>query len=146
LSDELAHRFESAALMTRLQLPLAAATLAIAQRDAARVEQLLEPVRPYDHAPSAEFWPAYLRGVASLDRKAASSAAVEFQSIIDRRGEAPLSPLYALAHLGLARASRLAGDDHKSRAAYEEFLRLWQNADPDLLPLKEARQEYARVQ
>jgi hypothetical protein len=73
------------------------------------------------------------------------AAGAQFQSIVDHRGEAPTSPLFALAHLGLARAAVLTGDIDKARKAYESFLALWNDGDADLQPLKEARQEYARL-
>jgi len=55
-------------------------------------------------------------------------------------------PLGALAHLGLARAYAMSGDPAKSRAAYQDFLTLWKDADPDIPILKEAKAEYAKLQ
>lgn len=57
------------------------------------------------------------------------------------RGEAPLSALYPLAHLGLARASALAGNVAGSRKAYQDFLALSKDADADLPVLIEAKKE-----
>jgi hypothetical protein len=51
----------------------------------------------------------------------------------------------ALAHLGLGRAYALAGDTAKAKAAYQSFLTLWQNADPDIPVFKQAKAEYARL-
>jgi len=53
-------------------------------------------------------------------------------------------PWGALAHLGLARA--LQGDTAKARAAYQDFLNLWKDADPDVPILKQAKAEYAKLQ
>jgi hypothetical protein len=50
-----------------------------------------------------------------------------------------------LAYLGLARAAALAGDSSRARRAYQDFLALWKDADPDLPILKEARQECATL-
>ena len=72
-------------------------------------------------------------------------AAVEFQKLIDHRGLEPLSPLYPLAHLGLARASALTGDTAKARKEYQDFLALWKDADEDLPILIEAKKEYEQV-
>ena len=52
----------------------------------------------------------------------------------------------ALAYLGLARAHVLQGDTSKAKAAYQDFLALWKNADPEIPILKEARTEYAKLQ
>jgi hypothetical protein len=52
----------------------------------------------------------------------------------------------ALAHLGLARANALQGDTSKARAAYQDFLTLWKDADPDIPILIAAKAEYAKLQ
>jgi hypothetical protein len=56
------------------------------------------------------------------------------------------SPLYPLAHLGLGRALASEGDRDDARQAYRAFLTLWKDADPNLLPLREAQREFARLQ
>ena len=58
----------------------------------------------------------------------------------------PTRPLGALAHLGLARAYAVSGDTTKAKAAYQDFLTLWKDADPDIPILKEAKAEYAKLQ
>jgi hypothetical protein len=145
LTGELTRRFPTSTLTTRIQLPVAAAALAIRRGESARVLDLLDPVRPYDHAPAAEFWPAYLRGQAHLQLKDGRAARAQFQSILDHRGEAPTSSLYPLAHLGLARSAALSGDVEGARKGYEGFLALWKGADSSLQPLKDASVEYARL-
>ncbi len=55
-------------------------------------------------------------------------------------------PLGALAHVRLARAYVLEGDAAKARSAYQDFLALWKDADPDIPFLKEAKAEYAKLQ
>ena len=57
----------------------------------------------------------------------------------------PVSVLYPLAYLGLARSSLLVNDPEKARSAYDAFLTLWKDADPDVQPLKDARLEYSRL-
>jgi cytochrome c-type biogenesis protein CcmH/NrfG len=52
----------------------------------------------------------------------------------------------ALARLVLARAYALQGDTAKARAAYQDFLTLWKDADPDIPILKQAKAEYANLQ
>ena len=51
-----------------------------------------------------------------------------------------------LAHLGLARAYAMQGDTAKARAAYQDFLTLWKDADADIPVLKQAKAEYAKLQ
>jgi eukaryotic-like serine/threonine-protein kinase len=52
----------------------------------------------------------------------------------------------ALARLGLARAYALQGDTAKSKSAYQDFLTLWKDAEPDIPILKQAKAEYAKLQ
>jgi eukaryotic-like serine/threonine-protein kinase len=146
LSGELTNRFPNATLTTRIQLPVTMAALALKRREPARTLELLETVRQYDHAPASEFWPAYLRGLAYLQSNEGESAAAQFRTILEHRGEAPTSPLYPLAHIGLARAAVITGDLDLGRRAYESFLDQWKDADSTLRILEDARQENARLQ
>jgi len=145
LSNELKQHFPDATLTSRASLPITAAALALSRGEPKRVLELLDPVRPYDRAPSSEFWPAYLRGQAFLQLKDGRAAEAEFQSILSRRGEVPTSMLYPLAQLGVARAAVLLRDVEKARAGYVAFLSLWKNADSNLPLLQEARLEYSRL-
>ena len=85
LSAELTKRFPEATLTARVAVPVTTAAVAFGRGDIGRVIDVLEPVRRYDHAPSAEFWPAYLRGLAYLHMKNGRAAAAEFQDIIGHR-------------------------------------------------------------
>jgi cytochrome c-type biogenesis protein CcmH/NrfG len=71
---------------------------------------------------------------------------VEFHKFIDHRGVVVNFPWGALARLGLARAYAMQGDTTKARAAYQDFLALWKNADPDVPVLIQAKAEYAKLQ
>ena len=87
-----------------------------------------------------------MRGEAYLKARNGQEAAAEFQNIIDHRAVVANDVLGALAHLQLGRAYAIYGDTAKSRAAYQDFLTLWKDADPDIPILKEAKAEYARLQ
>ena len=130
-------------LINSLWVPVVRAAIELSRNKAAEAVQLLESPRRYEAA--AEFWPQYLRGLAYLKLKSGNEAATEFQKILDNRGQAPLSVLYALSQLGLARAAAPTGDLSKSRKAYQDFLALWKDADSDLPVLKEAKQEYEKL-
>jgi cytochrome c-type biogenesis protein CcmH/NrfG len=80
-----------------------------------------------------------------VDRQG-QDATHEFQKILDHRGVVLNSLFGALAHVGLARAYILQGDAAKATAAYQDFLTLWKDADPDIPILKEATAEYAKLQ
>jgi eukaryotic-like serine/threonine-protein kinase len=146
LADELRGRFPDAVLAHRVLVPMGEAMLAIGRGDGGEARRILEPVAPYDRAQIADLWPWYLRGLADLQSKAGREAAVQFQNVIDHRGVRPTSPLFPLAHLGLARAAALAGDSGQARTMYAAFLALWSGADPDIKSLTDARTEQARLQ
>lgn len=88
---------------------------------------------------------SYLRGVAQLKAGRGSEAAAEFQRILDNRGWGPTDFFHPMARLGLARAAALAGDLPRSRRAYQDFLAVWKDADPDVPVLMQARAEYAKI-
>jgi len=87
-----------------------------------------------------------MRGEAYLAAHQGTEATAEFQKIIDHPGVVTNEPIGALAHVGLARAYAMQGDATKARAAYQDFLTLWKDADPDIPILKQAKAEYAKLQ
>ncbi len=109
----------------------------------AQAIQFLQSANRYDR--TGDYWPEYLRGQAYLAQHSGADAVAEFQKILDRRGLAPASVLYPLAHLGLARAATLQGDSAKARKAYQDFFALWKDADPDIPILQVAKQEYEKL-
>ena len=64
----------------------------------------------------------------------------------DHRGNVGNEPIGALAHLQLGRAYATRGGTTKARAAYQDFLTLWKDADRDIPILKQAKAEYAKLQ
>ena len=76
----------------------------------------------------------------------ASEAAAEFQKILDHRGVVVNEPIGALAHLQIGRAYAMQGDTAKARAAYQDFLTLWKDADADIPVFIAAKAEYAELQ
>jgi eukaryotic-like serine/threonine-protein kinase len=89
---------------------------------------------------------AYVRGEALVAGHRYAEAVAEFQKILDHPGIVGLDPIGALAHWQLGRAFALSGDKPRAKAAYEAFLALWKDADPDVPILKRAKAEYARLQ
>jgi len=88
---------------------------------------------------------AYLRGEAYLATKQGSEAAAEFQKILVHPGIVANEPIGALAHLGLGRAYALTRDSRKAKPAYQDFLKLWKDADPNIPILQQAKAEYANL-
>jgi Tfp pilus assembly protein PilF len=87
-----------------------------------------------------------VRGAAYLAARQGAEAAGEFQKILDHRGVVISDPIGALAHLQLGRAYALSGDKTKAKTAYQDFLALWKDGDPDIPILKQAKAEYAKLQ
>ena len=90
-------------------------------------------------------YPVFVRGQAYLLARQGSEAAAQFQKILDHRGIVLNEPIGTLAHLGLARAYAMQGETAKAKAAYQDFLTLWKDADPDIPILIAAKAEYARL-
>ena len=135
--------YPQSALSQAIWVPMIRAAVELKHNLADKAIQLLLAASQYE--PIGEFWPTYLRGQAYLQLKKGAEAAEQFQKILDHRGWNPLSSLYPLAHLGLARASVLIDDVAKSRKQHQEFLRLWRDADPDLGILRQAKREYEKL-
>ena len=86
-----------------------------------------------------------MRGESYLAAHRGKDAAAEFQKILDHRGIVWNAPIGALAHLGLGRAYALSGDKTRAKIAYQDFLTLWRDADPDVPVLKQATAEYGKL-
>ena len=88
----------------------------------------------------------YLRGKSYLAGYQSKEAASEFQKILDHHGIVTIEHIGALAHLQIGRAYVMQGDVAMAKAAYEDFLTLWKDADHDIPILKQAKAEYAKLQ
>jgi hypothetical protein len=94
---------------------------------------------------TGNLYPPYVRGLAYLAAHRGAEAAAEFQKIVDHQGIVICDPVGALAHVQLGRAYSLSGDKTKAKSAYQDFLTLWKDADPDIPIVKQARAEYANL-
>jgi eukaryotic-like serine/threonine-protein kinase len=152
LADELAKDYPADTGMQNFFLPALRASIALNSHHPEQAIDFLRPASEYELGRSypafeAEaLYPAYLRGLAFLMMGKGTEAAAEFQKLIDHRGIVLNSPLGALAHLQMGRAYAIAGETAKAKAAYQDFLTLWKDADPDIPIYKEAKAEYARLQ
>ena len=144
LAAELDKDFPLDTLVQRYWLPAIRAAIALQRKDPKRAVELLQVTSATELGPQGLFT-IYLRGEAYLMLHDGSRAAAEFQKFIDHRGMVRNSPTGALARLGLARAYAMQGDTAKARAAYQDFLTLWKDADPDVPVLQQAKAEYAKL-
>jgi eukaryotic-like serine/threonine-protein kinase len=129
-------------LTANVDLPRVRARLALVRNNALDAIAALEPTVQFELAsytvPSerAEAWMAANRP---------DMAVTEFHKILSNQGIDPLSPLYPLGHLGMARALSRQNKIPDSRAEYERFFAAWKDADQDLPVLKQAHIEYANL-
>ena len=126
-------------LRDHVYVPMVEAAVAIHGRKPAEAISLLEPAQVYE---LRDYIITFLRGRAYLDAKIPERAVPEYKAIADNPGIDPISPMYPLAYLGMARSYSLEGKAAESRAAYQRFFDLWKDADANLPVLQEARREY----
>jgi tetratricopeptide (TPR) repeat protein len=134
-------------------LPALRGLAAIDGKDPQRAIDLLLANSAYEFGvPALDFntyfgglYPVYVRGLAYLAMNQGAKAAAEFQKILVRKGLTVGDPVSAMARLQLGRSCVRAGDIAKAKAAYQQFLNLWKDADPDIPILTQAQSEYAKL-
>ena len=156
LTEDLSRRFPEDTRVQFTYVPTLRALLALNHKQPSKAVELLQTAIPYEGGSSttggSEFllgagnlYPAYVRGLAYLAAQHGTEAAAEFQKILDHRGIVICDPVGALAHVQLSRAYVFSGDKTRAKSAYQDFLTLWKDADPDIPILKQAQAEYANL-
>jgi eukaryotic-like serine/threonine-protein kinase len=152
LTGDLAKRFPEDTIVQFNYLPALQARHAVIRNNAAEAIERLSAAAPYELGQSTEstygwtaLYPVYVRGEAYLTARKGREAAAEFQKILDHRGVVVNQPIGALAQLQIGRAYAMQGETVKAKAAYQDFLTLWKDADPDISVLKQAKAEYAKL-
>jgi serine/threonine protein kinase/tetratricopeptide (TPR) repeat protein len=143
--DRLNDDFSKNTLVQRYWIPSIRTTIEVARGNAAKAIDLLQPASPYELSSDGYLLPVFVHGQAYLLARNGTAAVAEFQKLLDHPGIVLNSPLGALAHLEIGRAYAMAGDATKAKIAYQDFLTLWKDADPDIPILKEAKAEYAKL-
>jgi len=150
LADRLNEDFPLDTTVQVYVLPSMRAMLAVNHEDGEQALKLLEATSGYESACPEAFlytqpplYPVYLRGQAYLKAGEGQLAIAEFQKLVAVRYSYILG---ALARLQLGRAYVMGGDKNKAKIAYQDFLTLWKDADPDIPILKQAKGEYAKLQ
>lgn len=141
LAAETSRRTPNVSRWVTLQSSAIRAVIELERGNEARAVQLLASAVPYERVyPEVP----YLRGMAYLRLRKGLEAAAEFRKIQDNKG-AYWGIVYALSHLGLARAAAVSGDTARARSTYQDFFALWKGADPAGRVLGEARKEFASI-
>ena len=151
LATELDKAYPSDTVVQRNWLPTIRAAIALERKDPNRAIEILKDMGAIELGQSSSsiivyLCPVYVRGQAYLMLHDGNRAVAEFQKFIDHRGVLTNFPWGSIARLQLARAYALQGDTAKAKSAYQDFLTLWKDADPDLAILPAAKSEYAKLQ
>ena len=146
LVEELEKSYPDYALLKLYWLPTINAAIEINKGHSSQAFVYLEAGAPYELSEAGNLYPSYLRGQAYLLAHNGTAAAAEFQKLLDHRGIVRNSVTGSLAHLQVGRACAMTGDSTKAKAAYQDFLTLWKDADADIPILKQAKAEYAKLQ
>jgi eukaryotic-like serine/threonine-protein kinase len=148
LADQLNKEFPVNTFVQVIWLPAIHAGVEMSRNNPDKAIEDLQAASPYDLGavpPISGMYAVFVRGQAYLQAHRGKEAAAEFQKLIDHRGIVGNSMTGALAHLGLARAYVLQGDTARARAAYQDFLGIWKDADADVPILVAAKAEYAKL-
>jgi tetratricopeptide (TPR) repeat protein len=145
IADDMRKKEPLNELLSRYLMPPVLAVIELNRDQAQQALELLKPALGYEFGPYS-LPLVYVRGEAYLKAGDGPHAAAEFQKIIDHRNVVTNDLLGALAHLQLGRAYVMQSNVGKAKAAYQDFLTLWKDADPDIPVLKQAKAEYAKLQ
>jgi eukaryotic-like serine/threonine-protein kinase len=88
----------------------------------------------------------YTRGLAYKQAGRYEEAAQDFQKILDWKPLHGPDQMVPAAQLELGRVYQKEGESAKARVAYQNFLAMWKDADPDVPLLLQAKVEYAKLQ
>lgn len=149
LARDLGRRFPEDTCVRFTYMPVIDALVALKRGDAPSAIEQLQVAAPYDLAIPCSWYgffgnlyAPYVRGEAYLTAHRYGEAATEFQKVLDHPGIVASDPVGLLARLQLGRTLALSGDKTKAKAAYQDFLTLWKEADGDIPILKQAKKEY----
>ncbi len=146
LAEDLGMRYPEDTIVQFNYLPTLHALFALTRNDPSKAIEALQAAGPYELGNVGNsLYPVYVRGEAYLAAHQGSEATAEFQKILDHRGIVLNEPIGALVHLQIGRAYAMQGDTVKAKAAYQDFLTLWKDADPDVPILIAAKPEYAKL-
>jgi serine/threonine protein kinase/Tfp pilus assembly protein PilF len=163
LAQDLNKQYPQATVVQSYAVPTIRGAVALAQKDPATALTELQATASMDlggilYLPSNTcLFPVEARAEAYLAGHQGAAAVAEFQRILDHSGLVLNCPMGSLAYLGQARAYALQAANpsaspttkeallDKARAAYQDFLRLWKDADPDISILIAAKAEYAKL-
>jgi tetratricopeptide (TPR) repeat protein len=149
LGEELARAYSTNTMLKLYWFPTVNAAIELDKGNSSQALLDLEAAAPYELGGAGTFvnyvYPAYVRGLIDLQAHNGAAAVAEFQKLLDHRGLVGNFVTEALVRLQIGRAYALQGDTAKAKAAYQDFLTLWKDADTDIPILIAAKAEYAKL-
>ncbi len=126
-------------------IPTADMALAYGRGDTAAALTALE--RAWDEIPEKSFELKYIAAKTYLATGRRGEAVTMLEEAMKRFDESRAnSPIFLVkAHYLLGRAYEESGWNHKAREQYKQFLELWDNADPGLESIADARSRLAAI-
>ena len=152
LMDDIEKRYPDHSVVQSYWLPTIRAQVALRAGDPPTALRELRTAAPLDLLyPQVFFYSlmpsVLLRGEAYMQAGEPARAAVEWRTILQNPGITQLSATVPFARVQLARsyAASTAGKapDSRTAKAYQDFLRRWDEAEPDIPLLKQARAEFS---
>ena len=150
LANDLEARYPKDTAVRFSYLPALRGLLALSRREPSRAIDLLQSPRRMSWANraarcgfSGSLYPVYVRGETYLAAQPGGEAAAEFPKVLDHRG---MAAAIRSAHSRIYNSGRiLCAGDTKAKAAYQDFLSHWKDADPEIPIFQQAKPEYARL-
>jgi tetratricopeptide (TPR) repeat protein len=152
IADGMKSRYPEDTVVRFNYLPTINAAIALDEGNPASAVELLKAAYPVELGLAGGttyltyLYPVFVRGLAFLAEKQGGAAVEEFQKLVGHPGIVVNEPIGALAHLQLGRAYAMQGDAAKAKTSYQDFLKLWKDADPEIPILKQAKTEYTKLQ
>jgi DNA-binding winged helix-turn-helix (wHTH) protein/tetratricopeptide (TPR) repeat protein len=153
LVGKLARDYPTSTIIQAYIIPPILASCELWNKNPLRAIELLQASEPYElgdafisTANFGNLYPVYVRGLAYLQAGNGPAAVSQFKKIQEQRGFITNYIFGSLVLLQLGRAQGMVGDMGAARRSYQDFLAAWKDAEPDIPALKEAREEYAKLQ
>lgn len=143
IADDISRRRPSDTHAQFVFLPMIKALIELQHGNYEKAMDMLDTAAVYARAIDGLY---YVRGLTYLRAGKGNEAVQEFQKLLDLEGYFGPDIIVTLAHLGLGQAYALQRDDAHARIAYQDFLALFKDADPNLPLLQQSKTEYAKLQ
>ena len=142
LADDISRRRPNDTNAQFVNVPMIRSVIEMQHGNTAKAMDLLDTAAVYGRSNDGV---PFIRGQTYLKAGQGGDAAQEFKKVLNLAAFAGPDIVVSAARLGLARAYAKQQDTANARIAYQDFLALWKDADPDVPLLKQATSEYEKL-